>query len=61
MKTPSLSQDESWGIGGEYLLDPKTGKRTLIARTEPPQPAQTDATPEPQADDPDQDGSDVRN
>ena len=55
MKTPSLSQDESWGIGGEYLLDPKTGKRTLIARTEPPQPAQTDATPEPQADDPGED------
>lgn len=57
MKTiPSLSADEFDGQGGEYLLDPKTGKRTLIARTAPaPNPNElTDALPDPQADDPDQ-------
>jgi hypothetical protein len=27
--------DEYEGQGGEYLLNPKTGKRTLISRTEP--------------------------
>jgi len=31
--------DEYWGQGGSYLLDPKTGKRTLIERTEPAQPS----------------------
>jgi hypothetical protein len=58
MKTvPSLSPDEFDGLGGEYLLDPKTGRRTLIARTEPaPNPNElTDALPDTQADDPDQD------
>jgi hypothetical protein len=58
MKTvPSLSADESDGQGGEYLLDPKTGRRTLIARTAPaPNPNElTDALPDSQADDPDQD------
>jgi hypothetical protein len=57
MKTiPSLSADEFDGQGGEYLLDPKTGKRTLIARTAPaPNPNElTDAIPDPKADDPDQ-------
>lgn len=57
MKTvPSLSADEFDGQGGEYLLDPKTGRRTLIARTAPaPNPNElTDAIPDPQADDPDQ-------
>jgi hypothetical protein len=57
MKTiPSLSADEFDGQGGEYLLDPKTGKRTLIARTAPaPNPNElTDALPDPKADDPDQ-------
>jgi hypothetical protein len=29
--------DEYWGQGGSYLLNPKTGKRTLIERTEPAQ------------------------
>ena len=28
-------KDEYWGMGGSYLLDPKTGKRKLIERTEP--------------------------
>ena len=55
MKTvPSLSADEFEGQGGEYLLDPKTGKRTLINRTAPaPNPNElTDALPDTQADDP---------
>ena len=31
--------DEYWGQGGTYLLNPKTGKRKLIERTEPAQPS----------------------
>jgi hypothetical protein len=31
--------DEFHGVGGSYLLDPKTGKRKLIERTEPAQPS----------------------
>jgi hypothetical protein len=57
MKTvPSLSADEFDGQGGEYLLNPKTGRRTLIARTEPaPNPNElTDALSESKTDDPDQ-------
>jgi hypothetical protein len=34
--------DEHWGQGGTYLLNPKTGKRKLIERTEPAQPSQPD-------------------
>lgn len=30
--------DEYQGQGGSYLLDPKTGKKTLIERTEPATP-----------------------
>lgn len=30
--------DEYHGQGGSYLLDPKTGKRKLVERTEPGQP-----------------------
>ena len=30
--------DEYQGQGGSYLLNPKTGKRKLIERTEPAQP-----------------------
>lgn len=54
---PSLIPDEFEGQGGEYLLDPKTGKRTLIARTAPAaNPNEpTDALPDPQADDSPQD------
>jgi len=44
MTLPSLSPDEFWGQGGSYLLDPKTGIRTLVERTEPAQPS--DNTPE---------------
>jgi len=56
MKVPSLIPDEFAGQGGEYLLDPKTGRRTLIARTAPaPNPTEpTDALPDQKADDPDQ-------
>jgi hypothetical protein len=56
MKVPSLITDEFDGQGGEYLLDPKTGKRTLIARTAPaPNPNElTDVLPDEKADHPDQ-------
>lgn len=52
--------DEYWGQGGEYLQDPKTGKRTLLQRTEPAQPSQpveveSNAAPEPQTPDPGED------
>ena len=54
-------KDEYWGQGGSYELDPKTGKRKLIERTEPanpsePQPEVTsNAAPEPQTPDPGED------
>jgi hypothetical protein len=50
--------DEYWGQGGTYLLDPKTGKRTLIERTEPAQPSEpqtedlSNAAPKPETPDP---------
>lgn len=53
--------DEYWGQGGTYLLDPKTGKRKLIERTEPAQPSEpqpevtSNAAPEPQTPDPGED------
>lgn len=49
--------DEYHGQGGTYLLDPKTGKRKLIERTEPAQPSQpeteveSNAAPKPQTPD----------
>lgn len=52
------TMDEYWGQGGTYLLDPKTGKRKLIERTEPAQPSEpetevkSNAAPEPQTPDP---------
>lgn len=61
MKVPSLTADEFEGQGGEYLLDPKTGKRTLTSRTAPaPNPTEltdalTDALPDAQADNSPQD------
>lgn len=30
--------DEFDGIGGSYIADPETGKRTLVERTQEPQP-----------------------
>jgi hypothetical protein len=38
------TMDEYHGQGGSYLLNPKTGKRKLIERTEPAQPSE----PEPE-------------
>lgn len=48
--------DEYHGQGGSYLLDPESGKRTLVQRTEPSTPDPTpevtsDAAPESQTDD----------
>jgi hypothetical protein len=45
--------DEHYGMGGSYLLNPKTGKRTLVERTEPAKP------PEPQIEEL-SDGSDTQ-
>lgn len=53
--------DEYWGQGGEYLQDPKTGKRKLIERTEPAQPLNPESeelsngASEPQTPDPGED------
>jgi hypothetical protein len=53
--------DEYRGQGGSYLLDPKTGKRTLIERTEPTQFSEppteelSDASSVPQAPNPGKD------
>jgi len=50
-------EDEHWGQGGTYLLDPKTGKRKLIERTEPanpsePQPEELSDGSDPHTNDP---------
>ena len=37
-------KDEYSGQGGSYLLDPETGKRTLIQRTLPADPKQENGT-----------------
>lgn len=34
--------DEYDGVGGSYLVDPKTGKRTLIERTDSTKPEKTE-------------------
>ena len=53
--------DEYWGQGGTYLLNPKTGKRKLLERTEPANPSEpqievkSNAAPEPQTPDPGED------
>ena len=53
--------DEYWGQGGTYLLNPKTGIRKLLERTEPAQPSDntpeelSNGTSEPQAPDPGED------
>ena len=53
--------DEYWGQGGTYLLNPKTGIRKLLERTEPAQPSDntpeelSNGTTEPQAPDPGED------
>lgn len=42
-------QDEFAGHGGAYVMDPKTGKRRLLERTDAPQPQkqQPEAPAEP--------------
>lgn len=50
--------DEFYGVGGSYLLNPKTGKRTLVERTQdfndtvtqPTSEASTDAVAQPSPD-----------
>ena len=37
-------KDEYSGQGGSYLIDPETGKRTLIQRTLPADPQQENGT-----------------
>ncbi|MCR4300182.1 MAG: hypothetical protein NUV51_01085 [Sulfuricaulis sp.] len=39
--------DEHAGCGGSYTLDPKTGRRTLIERTQPAADAAEIAAPAP--------------
>jgi hypothetical protein len=52
------TMDKYQGQGGTYLLDPKTGKRKLIERTEPANPSESqtevtsNAAPEPQTPNP---------
>lgn len=52
----AITIDEYHGQGGTYLLDPKSGKRKLVERTEPGQPqiqpeVTSDAAPDSQAPD----------
>lgn len=42
--------DEYSGQGGSYIADPETGKRTLVERTQEPQPVNDQ--PQPAADQP---------
>jgi len=58
--------DENHGLGGSYLLDPKTGKRKLVERTQPaPQPQLEVATDglslDPPAPDSGKAGNNLRN
>jgi len=52
--------DEYSGQGGSYLLDPETGKRTLIKRTLPAEPQQDNGTSSSETTDSDRDGIDLR-
>ena len=53
--------DEYSGQGGSYLLDPETGKRTLIQRTLPADTQEKDGTPSPQTTDSDRIRIELRN
>ena len=53
-------KDEYSGQGGSYLLDPETGKRTLIKRTLPAEPQQDNGTSSSETTDSDRDGIDLR-
>ena len=50
---PDTQPDPNAGLGGSYILDPKTGQRTLVERTQEgapqPAPAQPIAPEEPGA------------
>ena len=52
--------DEYSGQGGSYLLDPETGKRTLIKRTLPAEPQQNDGTSSSETTNSGRDGIDLR-
>ena len=43
---PSYVGDEFWGVGGSYLVDPVTGKRSLIVEQEPATIQPTNPDPE---------------
>ena len=43
---PSYVGDEFWGVGGSYLVDPLTGKRSLIVEQEPATIQPTNPDPE---------------
>lgn len=53
--------DEYSGQGGSYLLDPETGKRTLIKRTLPADTQEINGTSSTETTDSDRDGVSVRN
>ena len=53
-------KDEYSGQGGSYLLDPETGKRTLIKRTLPAEPQQNDGTSSSETTNSGRDGIDLR-
>jgi len=54
-------KDEYSGQGGSYLLDPETGKRTLIQRTLPADPPQENGTTSStETTDPNRDGAKLR-
>ena len=59
---PSLSADEMFaaGHGGSYLLDPKTGKRSLIEDPEPTTDSPKDGKVRSGKFNPDQGGDDLR-
>lgn len=52
--------DEYRGQGGSYLLDPETGKRTLIQRTLPANSPKDNGTSSSETTDSDRDGIDLR-
>ena len=53
--------DEYNGQGGSYLLDPETGKRTLIKRTLPAEPQQDNGTSSSETTDSDRNGINLWN
>lgn len=39
--------DPNAGLGGSYVIDPKTGRRTLVQRTETSSPAPSETAADP--------------